>query len=683
MTHTHRFLACLALALAVLLCACGASAFADAAPREVTVDSVDALLAAIDTDTTIYLKPGEYNLSTASDYGLEFYDGPYTWSYCYDGYELVIRNVSGLTLQPLPGEGDGEVLITAIPRYAEVIRFESCRDLSLWGLTLGHTTEPGFCAGGVLELDSCADVSIVGCGLYGCGVLGLQTVNCERINAFGCAIYQCSSGAVYSWGSRDLRLIECEIRDCGKAEAPAYSLFDINSTAGFALVNSLVHDNIAEYCLLDSSSSEVYFLGSEIGGNRLGALFASNLVVPVVDACSFPDNEIDSYFSQDSYFSAAPFVRSPDGQELGEEELRAMRREERGYDGPALAPSVSVTGTPGENGMEYRVSTVDELLSVIGSDTTVYLEGELFDWSTASNYGVYGGENYYWVDYYDGPSLIVCGVSNFHLIGQGKENTTLQAVPRYADVLAFENCSDISVTGLTAGHLKGEFGTCSGDVLAFQDCRDFLVSDCGLFGCGVYGLRVCDSAGGRVLDTEIYECSSGAAQLYRSEDLLFEGCSVHDCVSRWEWDAGTPVNQIYLYNCEDCLYNGTALHEDYNEVGDAALLPGQKTRESDASAGLTLLFHEMQLHPEDGFTMHVGDGPLQFTARLDGAVQPEGLRYLWISSDPSCLSLTPSPDGTACGVSCLAPAEGGVALVVAAQAEGFSAAVALPVYLLP
>ena len=157
------------------------------------------------------------------------------------------------------------------------------------------------------------------------------------------------------------------------------------------------------------------------------------------------------------------------------------------YDGPVMKQTAAVTGIPGQDGMEYHVTTVDEFLAALGSDRTIYLDAALFDLSTASNYGGYGSEHYYWVDIFDGPGLVITGVKNLRLIGQSKDETTVEAVPRYADVLCFSECENVTVAQLTAGHTKGEPGSCSGDVLAFEKCQDVHVIDCGLFGCGVWG----------------------------------------------------------------------------------------------------------------------------------------------------------------------------------------------------
>lgn len=121
---------------------------------------------------------------------------------------------------------------------------------------------------------------------------------------------------------------------------------------------------------------------------------------------------------------------------------------------------------------QVHVSTADEFLAAIAPDTEIILDAALIDLSEATGYGEAKGEFYYWHEEFDGPELYITGVSNLTIRGGGDDRTAnvLSAVPRYADVLSFENCSNIYVTGFTAGHTK-EPGSCAGGVY-FSNCDD-------------------------------------------------------------------------------------------------------------------------------------------------------------------------------------------------------------------
>ena len=158
------------LALVVLFGCSLAAGPASAGNAEISVDAqnvvrvstVDEFLAALAPDTVIELAPGTYDLSSASNYAGESGSPYYEWTgvYSEDGgtaAELELRSLENLTIR---GSGMTETTIAAVPRYANVLKLSSCRGVTLEQLTAGHTTEPGFCAGGVLSFDLCSDISV-------------------------------------------------------------------------------------------------------------------------------------------------------------------------------------------------------------------------------------------------------------------------------------------------------------------------------------------------------------------------------------------------------------------------------------------------------------------------------------------------------------------------------------------
>lgn len=91
----------------------------------------------------IMIEPGYYNLSEyigviSAREGENWNERcPYVQlRKCFDDVEVVIRRVDGLSIC-----GDNENLpeIVVDPRYAQVLSFEKCHNLTLSGLTMGHT----------------------------------------------------------------------------------------------------------------------------------------------------------------------------------------------------------------------------------------------------------------------------------------------------------------------------------------------------------------------------------------------------------------------------------------------------------------------------------------------------------------------------------------------------------------
>lgn len=180
---------------------------------EVKAATVDELLAAIAPDTEIVLTEKRYDLTTATDYGIGKTDY-YYWSEEYDGPNLVITDVNNLVIRSESGDVK-KCTISAVPRYANVFTFRRCSNISLSGFTAGHTVEPGYCMGGVLNFKDCDTVLVENCGLYGCGILGIQAEMCGDITARDCNIYECSYGGIQMYDVKGVNIDGCTFRDLG------------------------------------------------------------------------------------------------------------------------------------------------------------------------------------------------------------------------------------------------------------------------------------------------------------------------------------------------------------------------------------------------------------------------------------------------------------------------------------
>lgn len=509
--------------------------------KPIRVSTVDELLEAIGPNRQIWLEPGVYELDKAADYGGaggEYY----SWNECFDGYELVINNVENMQLGPA---AEGDVSITALARYANVLRFNSCHNIMLNGLILGHDEEPGSCSGGVVYLSGCDYVHIDSCALYGCGIIGVQAENCSKVFVSNSDIYDCSINAVNAYSCYDLRIIDCDIYDCDAAWGGG--IFEVSNSTGFAVVNCEISDTLSPALLSNNYSQQTVFLGNEVEScNFDGPLFWSEGYSAVVDGCEFGD---DVFFNGLclNYGDGEPFNPvDMSGTELDYNAIRDMEQRHIPYDGPKQAEPVDIEAEETEDGMKYvKVTNVDEFLAAIGPDTMIELVGDVFDLSTAADYGAYGRQYYYWYDAYDGPELVISGVENLVIVG---DSVTIAAIPRYANVISFVNCKGIELIGLTAGHTE-EPGSCSGGVLNFQNCTDVTVSACHLYGCGILGISAQGCEDFLVVNSEIYECSNGALWLGTVENFVFENCDIHDC--------GSP--EISLHDARGVSYNGQLL----------------------------------------------------------------------------------------------------------------------------
>ena len=551
------------LTVALLLgCGMTAGAAPAAAENETRVTTVDELLAAIAPDTVIELAPGSFDLSTASNYGEDTHNPYYSWNEVYDGFELVLHNVKNLTIR---GAGMGETTLAAVPRYANVLRFSGCRGIHIEALTAGHTTEPGFCTGGVLYFDGSEGCTVDGCGLYGCGILGVRARDCRDLTVRNSDIYECSYGAMSVGQCRNVRVENCDVHDHGMRpdQGSALNLFDANYSDGFVVVDCRIHDNDAQYLLNTSYTKNAVFLSNEVQNNSFeSAIFSFAEYGATVDGCRFADNRLRGGWYGNT---GGIFATDAEGKALEPAAFDAMTLRE--LDPNAILAPVPVSGSMElAKGGSVSVTNVDELLSAIGPDRTIILDGELFDLSTASNYGGIGTEYYYWAENVDGPQLVIHDVNGLSIQAQNTESgaTTLAAIPRYADVIYFRDCDNLFLGGFTAGHTR-EPGACSGGVLRFEGCNGVMLEKMRLFGCGILGIQASQCTSLDILRTEIYECSQGAAQFFQTDGIRFVDCSIHD----------VPSPALRFSESGDKTWNGTpidGLDGQYDVGGDDALV---------------------------------------------------------------------------------------------------------------
>lgn len=201
------------------------------------------------------------------------------------------------------------------------------------------------------------------------------------------------------------------------------------------------------------------------------------------------------------------------------------------------------------------VTTADEFLAAIASNTEIVVATELIDWSTATGYGEATGEHWFWTDPFDGPELTISGVTNLTIRGAGQDRTnTISAVPRYAYVLNFENCANIYLEGLTIGHTR-EPGSCRGGVVSFWSSQDILIENCGLYGCGTWGVYGDSTKNMQIVNNEIYECSVGGVTLTNCDDVNIDGNTFRDLPT-----------ETAIYGCGTVTLNGVAVW-DYNPQG--------------------------------------------------------------------------------------------------------------------
>ena len=180
------------------------------------VSSPSELMAAVGSDRLLLLQPGTYDLTRWAEQAVMAGgtgNSAVKVEEVFDGVEIWIQGVKNLVL--CPADASGKVTLTVSPRYADVLTFQNCDDVSLRGMTMGHTPEMGSCAGSVLSLRSCRDVSLSALDLYGCGTYGIEADKVWGMTMEGSVIRDCSEGLMELTSVTDALFTGSVFRDGG------------------------------------------------------------------------------------------------------------------------------------------------------------------------------------------------------------------------------------------------------------------------------------------------------------------------------------------------------------------------------------------------------------------------------------------------------------------------------------
>lgn len=238
-----------------------------------------------------------------------------------------------------------------------------------------------------------------------------------------------------------------------------------------------------------------------------------------------------------------------------------------------------------------QVSDARELLAAVAPHTTIELAPGEYDFSALRPEDV---DNVFArveeIDIFETPQYeaVICGVPGLTIRGTG---CTLVTDYTYADVLKYERCDRLTVSGFTAGH-RAEKGSCLGDVLEFNDCAYVLAEDCDLYGCGAYGIVAGATVHLTVRDTTIRDCSYGAVSLWEyGGDILFQNCRItgnekFNVFQVWKTAGSVLVEncEITGNRCQNLAYNnsetsvltlrGCTLSDNVFEQEPETLMPG-------------------------------------------------------------------------------------------------------------
>jgi hypothetical protein len=205
------------------------------------------------------------------------------------------------------------------------------------------------------------------------------------------------------------------------------------------------------------------------------------------------------------------------------------------------------------------VTTSDEFVDAIGPDRTIQLKGNVFNLTDISTElpGVY----FRFEDEYDGRELVISGVNNLTITGIGNKPVKMVTNPVYGDVIFFENCNNISIENIEAGH-EPEKGGCTGGVFNFYNCTNIRLKKSILYGSGMEGITAELVNGLTAEYITIKGCSYSIMTLLDSKNMEFKNCIFTDNA---EFDLINIKNSGNIKFTECVISNNLTGIEDYSD----------------------------------------------------------------------------------------------------------------------
>ncbi len=172
------------------------------------------------------------------------------------------------------------------------------------------------------------------------------------------------------------------------------------------------------------------------------------------------------------------------------------------------------------------VTTVQQFLDAIASNTTIQLKGHSFYISDLASSGN-SNANYRFQEVYDGYELLIYNVKNLKIIGLGNTPVRLYAKPQYGNVIAFGNSSNITIENVDAGHGASK-GSCTGGVFKLQNVDNFFINNTVMYGSGIEGITAINVTNLVCKKSFIRSCTYSIMTLKESNNIRFEDCVFED-----------------------------------------------------------------------------------------------------------------------------------------------------------
>ena len=185
-----------------------------------------------------------------------------------------------------------------------------------------------------------------------------------------------------------------------------------------------------------------------------------------------------------------------------------------------------------------KVSNEREFLEALGSDRIIEMAPNKYNMTNPQEYS----------------QLYLTGINNLTIRGMGEkpDETEITIAVGDALVMNFDECSNIVIENLTAGHKTTSY-ICDEGVFGFGSSSQITINNVNMYGCGTEGLTLFNVSGMKVTNSRIYECTEDIMSVYNSKNIAFENCKFHDNsdgVRIFGPEDGDGNDGISFANCE-------------------------------------------------------------------------------------------------------------------------------------
>ncbi|MDR5587540.1 MULTISPECIES: right-handed parallel beta-helix repeat-containing protein [Clostridium] len=183
------------------------------------------------------------------------------------------------------------------------------------------------------------------------------------------------------------------------------------------------------------------------------------------------------------------------------------------------AESTSSINTSKDEMVEVTVENAKELVNAIGSNKRIILKPGVYNLSNIKQVNNIDN-SVIWKNVYDGKELNIQNIHDLTIEGMGPGQVEINIDSRYAEIMNFNNVSNVTIKNIIAGHTPEPYH-CNAGVLSFHNSTDISIMNSELYGCGSVGLSLGNVKGLNASKCIIDHCSFEALRINGCEDIKF------------------------------------------------------------------------------------------------------------------------------------------------------------------